>query len=127
MPDKNKMKAAMGGSLKGSRPKDDLFANTSDRTSTPEQSSVKTSSNSKAKMELYPQRVTVALSAEQEQFLDVLSKEFKAKRTKTEETINKNTLVRCLVRLLQDLKFTNFDVANNEQELESLLRTKLIR
>lgn len=79
------------------------------------------------KMDIYSDRVTLAISPEQRRFLDGLARDFQEKRTIKLETINRNTLVRGLIEVLRDVSFSADEVVNSEQEMISLLRRKLVK
>ena len=71
--------------------------------------------------------MTLALSKEQRRMLDALARDFQERRTSKLESINRNSVVRALVEVLRDVRFSDDEVVNNEQELIALLKRKLVK
>ena len=84
-------------------------------------------SASSFKGDIFTERVTLALSKEQRRMLDALARDFQERRTSKLESINRNSVVRALVEVLRDVRFSDDEVVNNEQELIALLKRKLVK
>jgi hypothetical protein len=119
MADRSKMKAA----LKPSK-RDNLFG---DSEVTPSQRAPRIASQAKRKGEEYTERVTFPMSYEQKQFLYTVAEDFQRKRTDKQETINRNTVLRCLVEVLRETQFDSTDTANSEEELAELFKRKMLK
>jgi hypothetical protein len=123
---RDKLKSAMQGKLKPVAKPDNLFRDTANEPRKI-QPQAKESPDTAFKMDVFTERVTLALSPEQRNFLDNLARDFQVKRTSKLETINRNTLVRGLVEVLKDVDFSPDEVVNNEAEMIALLKRKLRR
>lgn len=111
-----KMKSSLSGKIKPSGKRDDLFQTTA----------TTIGEGAQAKMELFTERVTLALTPQQKDFLDSLGKQFQRKRTVKLEAINRNSIIRGLVDVLQEIKFSETDTPSNEKELKEVLKQKLL-
>lgn len=104
--------------------RDILIQDTSNKVFNPV-SITKQKHNQIKKTEIFTDRVTLALTPEQKDFIDSLSENFQRKRTIKGEAINRNTLIRCLIEVLKSVKFEKSEIVNSETELKELLKKKL--
>ena len=77
------------------------------------------------KQKVFTERVTLPLSEDQSRFINELGKTFHKSRRIKLETINRNSIIRALINVLQEVKFSSGEVVNNEEELTELFRKKL--
>jgi hypothetical protein len=77
------------------------------------------------KAELYPIRLQLPVTKEQNLLLTRIAQELQLNRAGRGEAINKNTVTRCLINLLEDIEITEADVVSSEQDVEQLIRAKL--
>jgi len=78
---------------------------------------------------LYPEKLQVPVTMQQEISLSTIAKQLQANRGKIGqregESINKGTIVRCLIRLLEDVQIEAADRPLSEDQVFNLLKTKL--
>ena len=76
----------------------------------------------------YSERVTLPISPDMRDGLHLLASKLQRRKTDKSERITSNTLMRVAVRLLlDDLRPSESDAPNNEEELYSLVRARLKR
>jgi hypothetical protein len=120
----NKMKASLTGKLRpATRERDDIFQDTS----TSKRQVTKSEQEVSFKGDVFTERVTLALTPDQKDFIDELAKSFQRRRTIKKETINRNTVIRALINVTKEVSFQEGDIANNEAEFERVIRSKLLR
>jgi hypothetical protein len=101
------------GKLKPER--DNLF-----RTTTPVPPLVAKESN-----QSHTERVTLPLTPDQKDLLDDLGKKLQRQRTNKEHDLNRNTIIRSLIALLDEHTFDDVSV-NTEQELSAWMRKRFV-
>lgn len=76
----------------------------------------------------YSERVTLPISPDMRDGLHLLASKLQRRKTDKSERITSNTLMRVAVRLLlEDLRPSESDAPNTEEELYSLVQAKLKR
>lgn len=79
----------------------------------------------KKKAAIYPRKLQVPVTLEQEMLLDQIAKKLQGNRAgRGGESINANTVVRCLIQLLKDIQIED-EVALSEESVRLLIKTKL--
>jgi hypothetical protein len=80
------------------------------------------------KADIFTERVTLSVSTEMRDAVEALAREMQRRRTKKEERITANTVMRVAINaLLQSFDLEEGDVANTEEELLALARLKRMR
>ena len=78
------------------------------------------------KADIFTERVTLQISHEMRDGVEALARELQRRRTKKDERITANTVMRVAINLLlNELELDNADVANSEAELLELATAKL--
>jgi hypothetical protein len=77
------------------------------------------------KAELFPVRLQVPVTKRQNLLLTRIAQELQLNRAGKGEAINKNTIARCVINLLEGVEITEVDKVSSEQDVEELLRRKL--
>jgi hypothetical protein len=78
------------------------------------------------KAELFPVRLQVPVTKRQNLLLTRIAQELQLNRAGKGEAINKNTIARCVINLLEGVEITEEDRVSSEQGVEDLLRRKLV-
>jgi len=80
----------------------------------------------KRKANVFPRKLQVPVTVEQEMTLDQIAKKLQGNRKgRGGESINSNTVARCLIQLLERVQIGEEDVALSEEQVFSLLKSKL--
>jgi len=116
----------MRGQLKGGLKRDTLIPTKE----TPAHSPVAAAPKQQQPMAvLYPEKLQIPVTMQQEILLSTIAKQLQANRGKIGqregESINKGTIVRCLIRLLEDVQVDAADRPLSEDQVFNLLKTKL--
>lgn len=78
------------------------------------------------KADIYTERITLSVSTEMRDEVEALARELQRRRTKKEERITANTVMRVAINaLLERFSLDAGDVANNEAELLELAKRKV--
>ena len=78
------------------------------------------------KANVFPRKLQVPVTVEQEMTLDQIAKRLQGNRQgRGGESINSNTVARCLIQLLERVQIEQEDVALSEDEVLLLLKRKL--
>lgn len=115
----------MRGQLKGGLKRDTLIPTKE----TPAHSPVLAAPKQQPMAALYPEKLQIPVTMQQEILLSTIAKQLQANRGKIGqregESINKGTIVRCLIRLLEDVQVDAADRPLSENQVFNLLKTKL--
>ena len=78
------------------------------------------------KANIFPRKLQIPVTVEQEMSLDQIAKKLQGnRRGRGGESINSNTVARCLIQLLERVQIGEEDVALSEEAVFSLLKSKL--
>jgi hypothetical protein len=78
------------------------------------------------KATIFPRKLQIPVTVEQEMVLDQIAKRLQGNRKGMGgESINSNTVARCLIQLLEGIQIAEDDVALSEAEVFSLLKKKI--
>ena len=118
----SKMRASLKGGLK---PRDTLIPTKE----TPAPSPVVAAPRQQPMAVLYPEKLQIPVTMQQEILLSTIAKQLQANRGKIGqregESINKGTIIRCLIRLLEDVQIGAEDRPLSEDQVFDLLKNKL--
>lgn len=118
----SKMRDQLKGGLK---PRDTLIPTKE----TPVPSPVVAASRQQPMAVLYPEKLQIPVTMQQEFLLSTIAKQLQANRGKIGqregESINKGTIVRCLIRLLEDVRIEAADRPLSEDQVFDLIKNKL--
>ena len=110
----DKMRASVKGGLTP-KARDNLFSS----------SPIKKAEKPTFKADIFSERLNLPLSPAQKDLLDDLAKDFQRKRTNKTESINRNTVIRALISVLEGVSFGASDIANTEEELSDLMKRRI--
>lgn len=109
----------MRGQLKGSlKPRDDLFRPTNTASKSPSEMVPESS------RQQHTERVTLPLTTAQKDLLDALGKKLQRQRIRKDHDLNRNTIIRALIGILDEGFFDGVSVSS-EVELENWVKNRL--
>ena len=108
----------MRGQLKGSlKPRDDLFRPTT-------AAKVPAAAVPASVSQQHTERVTLPLTTAQKDLLDALGKKLQRQRIRKDQDLNRNTIIRALIGILDEGFFDGVSVSS-EVELENWVKNRL--
>lgn len=125
---KAQMKVSMGGVNSVPRTKQSIFGDKEspqqDVTPTevkPVTQNGQPSGSTKTKADIFTERVTLVISTEQREMVERLARKLQKNRVKKSERITSNTVIRCLISLLEKFE-GDISTIDNEESLAQLMK-----